>query len=298
MGKTLFGAVLGVLVTLIGLMLNFGSFWVELETLRAQLENDRQNLAYQEEMLGYQAQVIEQLRVTNTALKDFDNKIVNFLNGLVSDLSADSNLPQQADGSSSRQLETVTKLQKEAESLGLEDIEHTLTAILDLLGNRKADGPLSPEGLSSGSPSGKTSSGDGVSASSLSVPLMAPLPLEPVDGPKGNLILCVPAQKDSYIKVYRLVDAGKNQRGENLVRWERWDKYKVNYGSRTANGSIKVDGLPVNIFVFGDEGEPYKVELYVNGELQGVIGDILAGQDPFLVMPARDNYIKQWSAPC
>jgi len=210
-------------------------------------------------------------------------------------------LLETTEKSREKQLGLVVELQNKARELELGDVENTLEAVRKLLGNphSSSDSSIPKSGTSVPESPDSQPANPGQRDGVPEVPSVpSELPPTPGDGPKGNVILCIPTQSDSYVKIYRLVHAGKNSKGETLVKWERWDKHRVNYGSRGEDGSIKIDGVPVNVAVFGDEGEPYKIELYVEGKLKDIVGDILAGQEPFLIMPARDNFVKQWSAPC
>lgn len=91
----------------------------------------------------------------------------------------------------------------------------------------------------------------------------------------GNLRTCLPSQ-DSWIKVYRLAPNNK---------WE--DLNPDGYGSNTASGQITIFGVPVDA-TYSWDGQPYKVEQWVNGSRVHVEGDIFAGQPAFRIQPGAD----------
>lgn len=101
-----------------------------------------------------------------------------------------------------------------------------------------------------------------------------------VTQPVGNIITCVPPQPQNYawIKLYRL--DGNN----------KWYSISKGIGSIHASGYLKIDGLPIDISRFGDAGEPYKVEMWLDGKVAKSTGDSLAGQPEFRVRPDADNY--------
>ncbi len=101
---------------------------------------------------------------------------------------------------------------------------------------------------------------------------------EEVRVPIGNIITCVPPQPDAYIKLYRL--DGNN----------RWYSLGRGIGSIHATGFLKIDGLPVDTGRFGEQGEPYAVQLWVGGRIVQSTGDFPAGQPEFRVRPFTDNY--------
>jgi hypothetical protein len=98
----------------------------------------------------------------------------------------------------------------------------------------------------------------------------------------GNLSTCMRPNK-SWIKVYRL--APNNQ-------WE--DLRPAGYGPLAADGSLKLFGLPIE-GAYGWDGQPYKVELWVEGGLVRSEGDIFAGQPAFRMHPGQTL---QTSWPC
>lgn len=101
-----------------------------------------------------------------------------------------------------------------------------------------------------------------------------------VQAPVGNLITCVPPQPKNYawIKIYRL--DGNN----------KWYSISRGIGSIQASGFLKIDGLPVDSNRFGGDGEPYKIEQWVNGKVAQSTGDFYAGQPEFRLRAFVDNY--------
>jgi hypothetical protein len=98
----------------------------------------------------------------------------------------------------------------------------------------------------------------------------------------GNLYTCM-APQDSWIKVYRLTP-------DNV--WE--DRKPEGWGPISASGEIKIDGLPIDPY-YGTAGQPYKVELWVNGKVVQTEGNINAGQPYFRIAPGQDA---RTSWPC
>jgi hypothetical protein len=91
----------------------------------------------------------------------------------------------------------------------------------------------------------------------------------------GNLYTCQ-LEQDSWIKIYRL--------GPHL-RWE--DMKPDGYGPNAAGGQLTLFGVPVDAS-FGWDGQPYKVELWIKGQLIRSEGDFLAGQPAIRIMPGAD----------
>lgn len=100
------------------------------------------------------------------------------------------------------------------------------------------------------------------------------------DSNVGNIITCVPPQPNNYawIKLYRL-------NGDN-----KWYSTGRGIGSISATGFLKIDGVPVDVGRFGGNGEPYKVEQWIDGRIRNSTGDFLAGQPEFRVRVDADNY--------
>jgi hypothetical protein len=98
----------------------------------------------------------------------------------------------------------------------------------------------------------------------------------------GNLYTCMKPE-NSWVKVYRLSPDSQ---------WE--DLKPAGWGPISASGEIKIDGLPVDP-LYGTQGQPYKVELWVNGKRIATEGDVTAGQPAFRIGPGQDA---RTSWPC
>lgn len=98
--------------------------------------------------------------------------------------------------------------------------------------------------------------------------------------PIGNIVTCAPPQPENYawIKLYRL-DANNN-----------WQSLGRGIGAIQPSGFLKIDGLPVDQDRFGGAGEPYRVELWVNGSVQLSTGNFQVGEPEFRVRLFVDNY--------
>ncbi len=98
--------------------------------------------------------------------------------------------------------------------------------------------------------------------------------------PIGNIITCAPPQPENYawIKLYRL-DGNNN-----------WYSIGRGIGSIEPSGFLKIDGLPVDQNRFGGAGEPYRVEMWVNGNVTLSTGNFQAGEPEFRVRAFADNY--------
>lgn len=102
----------------------------------------------------------------------------------------------------------------------------------------------------------------------------------------GNIVTCVPPQPANYawIKLYRL--DGNN----------KWYSIARGIGTINATGFLKIDGLPVDVGRFGDGGEPYKVEQWIDGRVAQSTGDFQRGEPEFRVRVSEDNYTP-WGCP-
>lgn len=109
---------------------------------------------------------------------------------------------------------------------------------------------------------------------------------ETTPAPVGNIITCVPPQPQNYawIKLYRL-------NGDN-----RWYSISRGIGAIEAGGFLKIDGLPVDQNRFGGQGEPYKVEQWIDGQVRQSTGDFQNGQPEFRVRAFADNFTP-WGCP-
>lgn len=98
--------------------------------------------------------------------------------------------------------------------------------------------------------------------------------------PVGNIVTCVPPQPDNYawIKLYRL-DGNNN-----------WVSIGRGIGTVNPSGFLKIDGLPVDTDRFGDRGEPYKVEMWVNSRVVTSTGNFQRGEPEFRVRAFADNF--------
>ena len=103
--------------------------------------------------------------------------------------------------------------------------------------------------------------------------------------PVGNIVTCVPPQPThcAWLKVYRLDSNGT------------WlDLSGRGFISTAVTGYLKIDGLPVDVNTYGDAGQPYRVEQWIDGSLVHSIGNTQAGEHEFRVRPFADNYTP-WS---
>lgn len=103
---------------------------------------------------------------------------------------------------------------------------------------------------------------------------------------RGNLVTCVaPPPALSWIKAYRLTAEGT---------WE--DVNPRGWTSVRGDGYLKVDGLPVDYATFGGVGNPYRVELWVNGQVVRSAGIFHQGQPAFRIRPEADS-VTPWPCP-
>lgn len=95
----------------------------------------------------------------------------------------------------------------------------------------------------------------------------------------GNVVTWVPSFPSySWVKVYRLAGDGA---------WV--DIYPHGYASINPGGFLKIDGLPVEA-VYGEEGQPYRIEQWIDGQLARSVGNFQRGEPVFRVRPYTDNY--------
>lgn len=95
---------------------------------------------------------------------------------------------------------------------------------------------------------------------------------------RGNLVTCAaPLPDNSWVKAYRWTAEGEwqdvNPRGWTSVR---------------NDGFLKADGLPVDYATFGGLGNPYRIELWVEGQLVRSVGNFQQGQPPFRIRAEAD----------
>jgi hypothetical protein len=103
---------------------------------------------------------------------------------------------------------------------------------------------------------------------------------------EGNLITCVPPYPSySWIKAYQLMPDGT------------WlDVNRSGWASISKTGYLKIDGLPVSIVPYGQNGNPYWIQEWVNGQLVQSVGNTSLGQPPFVIVPGTDN-LTPWQCP-
>ncbi len=104
----------------------------------------------------------------------------------------------------------------------------------------------------------------------------------------GNLITCVPPNppNDAWIVIYR--------RDVSTGQWYRVTPRGI--GAIRADGYLKVDGLPVDVYTYGGRGEPYWIERYIDGRLADSIGNVDRGEPEFRIRASADNYTP-WPCP-
>lgn len=104
----------------------------------------------------------------------------------------------------------------------------------------------------------------------------------------GNLITCVPPQPANYawIRVYTRDGDG------NWIR-----AISKGVGSIVPSGYLKIDGLPVDPYRYGGQGQPYWIEQWVNNVMVKSTGNTDRGEAEFRIYPAQDNYTPWGCAP-
>jgi hypothetical protein len=102
---------------------------------------------------------------------------------------------------------------------------------------------------------------------------------------QGNIVTCLaPPPASSWIKIYQLV--GSQWRDVNPNGW----------GALDSTGQRKIDALPVDVATYGDQGHPYRVEVWRDGALIRSTGNIYAGEPEFRVKGGQDSYTP-WPCP-
>ena len=102
----------------------------------------------------------------------------------------------------------------------------------------------------------------------------------------GNLVTCAPPNPphNAWIWLYRL-DGN-----------EHWQRISKGIGAIDPSGRLKIDGLPVDVDRFGTRGEPYRIELVIDGRVVESTGNFQAGEPEFRLFPDRDN-ATSWPCP-
>lgn len=99
----------------------------------------------------------------------------------------------------------------------------------------------------------------------------------------GNIITCA-RPRNSWIKIYRL-ESG------------RWlDTNPRGYSPISANGYMKLDGMLVDTATYGNQGHPYRVELWADGRIIRSVGNTARNEPEFRVRAFADNYTP-WGCP-
>jgi hypothetical protein len=102
---------------------------------------------------------------------------------------------------------------------------------------------------------------------------------------QGNIVTCLaPPPASSWIKIYQL--AGDQWRDVNPNGW----------GALDSTGQRKIDALPVDVPTYGDQGHPYRVEVWRDGALTRSVGNIHAGEPEFRVKGGQDSHTP-WPCP-
>ena len=102
----------------------------------------------------------------------------------------------------------------------------------------------------------------------------------------GNLVTCAPPNPphNAWIWLYRL-DGN-----------EHWQRISKGIGAIDPSGRLKIDGLPVDVDRFGTRGEPYRIELVIDGRVVESTGNFQAGEPEFRLFPDRNN-ATSWPCP-
>lgn len=102
---------------------------------------------------------------------------------------------------------------------------------------------------------------------------------DPPPEPVGNILTCVPPQPDNlaWIRLYRLDSR------------DTWVATGRGIGTTNRDGTLKIDGLVVDTDRFGEAGEPYRVEQWVNNRVVQSTGNFQRGEPEFRVRPFTDN---------
>jgi hypothetical protein len=84
-----------------------------------------------------------------------------------------------------------------------------------------------------------------------------------------------------------------------VYRWDGsiWvDVKPEGWGSLSASGYLKLDGMPVDTNTYGGSAHPYRIELWADGSLVRAVGDTAAGQPEFRAYAWAGN-VTSWSCP-
>ena len=100
----------------------------------------------------------------------------------------------------------------------------------------------------------------------------------------GNILVCVPQDVFGHatIHLWRLA--------VDRTSWEEPTKFSVGSASLdAATGLVKIPGISIDTSSWGDAGQPYRLELWVDSTPIKSIGNISKGQKEFRVYRGRDN---------